>query len=305
MTRVQVMDLFEENPDKEKVASSRLLNQDEIDIYVGLDLLPKGTKAGTIAQATIDKLVQARGQDVTSTGQNLRNQQALARLGFDVEKLRADSLQWMLDMQKKNPSMYNKIMTGENFRGLRDFLQGKTDSFSLDTQSKKWLGIELDKVPGLGAVMNVREEVVTPGQPSPNPTPSPAKGEPGTSGKRTFTPEEDERIRGIARSLRQTDKITSKEDLMKKATQMYMSGQTSPMGVTETPGMEQQIGTALQQPIQQAPVAAPQAAPTTSSLMQKSVLPQQGAGVSDPNQYVLELARQYRDKLANSPYQVA
>jgi hypothetical protein len=301
MTKVQVLEQFEENENKES-ASGRILSQDAIDLYIKRGMLEKGTKAGYLTAGDIGNTLRDRSTNVTEAGNILNAQGRAAGLEQDVNKLRTDTLQWMIKLSKDNPTMYNKIMKDSRFRGLRDFFEGKVDSFELSTQSKKVLGIELDKIPGLNQIINTKEEVIATGKPE----------EP----KKDMTSEVNSILNNSSINTEQAIQqikliyerngldFGAEEEQAIRIKNVGGASQLTPPSAAGTP-IEQNISQDLQNPMgtsmqpQPSPVA-----PNQSNMMLKSIIPQKPQEGFDPNKHVLELARKFRDSLANSPYPV-
>lgn len=302
MTRVQVMDLFEENPESTSRASytqfltpeeGRALKQfypkdlagipeDKIS-YGFLQEIQRRSERG-LQREKLDETVYSRMEKYKVAWENLKNKET--EQGNDIIKK-------LIDVSVNTVTDFEELISPKSpFRKPIELMLKRR---GINIKDKPADSTWQDFITKMGFERSTESEVEE------EPTlPKPAVENNDASVQSNWTDEE----RNLARQLRAKGDPSSRDELLQKARIQLQGSQINPTGVMETPGMEQKIGDALQQPVGTPVLQTPQA-PTSQSYMQTSVLPKQATPASNPNQHILELARQYRDKLANSPYQVA
>lgn len=312
MTRIQVMNLFEESPEEEtgRASHTQFYTPEEAKVLKGIFPELKGIPDDKVSTKLVLEL-----RNSASLG--LGKEKMIQKGKFDTDKI---ILEWQKIADKKSYQAVGVIQdiikiaqkeevdidkllsTDSKFRKtLELMLQPFGYSINDKPKNTTWQNFLGSLGRETGTPKGTTSEITAPKLN----TSAPQATQTTTSGKPVPTGNTAADIKALAKWYNATTGLGVSEAISKAKAEFGVQSQTAVPSAMETDG-----GAELQQefkkPSQQQSIGPTSmgTAPTQSQYMAKSSLPKLQQQAQDPNSMVLELAKKYRDKLANSPYPV-
>jgi len=311
MTRIQVLDLFEEMPEEEKsrLASSKLAPQALIDYFANNGVTElKDVKAGELTMGDLNEFRRMKGMTMSA-------EQAEATLGFrekklsaEMQKNRADRLEKLVKFAAEYPAEFKQNRDALNM--MLDIEEGSPEAVRI-VEEKSNLPL-LDK---LGWFSKTKFKVTGKIDEQPKEQKKPLLSPPATNKATKAAPDltQEEIDLFLAnhpndyetRMSEQKDEESLKKYIREDNAQR---SQLSTPGATESPAIMQGLQGALTQPeksvlpgmspLEGAPVGPQGALPKTQPApIAKGPGQTALTGGMDPNTKILEMARRYKQAL--------